>query len=190
MRRLSDRGVIYEERGGRTVNRYQWRIFFPILLAVIAFTAVSGAGVRPEILRLRLLLYGAAALSYLFVLRRQSRSQTSLYRLTKEGVYVRQLDKAFRIDIEYQIDYSTILWMGAYTDQISLRRVREWYAMRGAADAGRGRAPEPNARGSRGWQGIGIVFEEKGEIKMRHLSVSSAFFQCLERQLSLARHII
>jgi hypothetical protein len=186
---MRDYGVIYEEKGGRTVNRYQWQIFFPILLAVIAFTFVSGAGLKPEILRIRLLLYGGAAMAYLFAIRRQSRMQTSLYRLTKEGVYARQLDRANRVDIEYQIDYSAILWAGAYADQTSLRRMREWYAMRGAAGSGRD-AAAPGIRNTRGWQGVGIVFEEQGEIMTRHLEVSTQFFQYLERQLNLARHII
>ncbi|MDR1205731.1 MAG: hypothetical protein LBL26_09675 [Peptococcaceae bacterium] len=188
---MRDYGVVYEEQGGRTVNRYQWQLFFPILLAVVAFTLVSGAGLSPAVLGARLLLYGVAAGAYLFAIRRQNRTQTSLYRLTKEGVYVRQLDRANRVDIEYQIEYSAILWAGAYADQTSLRRVREWYAMRGAVGPGSGAAaPGPGIRSTRGWQGIGIVFEEQGEMMTRHLEVSTVFFQYLERQLNLVRHII
>jgi hypothetical protein len=188
MRRLNNRGVVYEEQGGRVVNRYHWQLFFPILLAVILFTLVSGVGVKPEILRIRLLLYGVAALSYLFAMQRQNRTRTFLYQLMKESIHVRQLDKANRIDIEYWINYSKILWAGAYTNQTALRRVREWYAVHGAAGFGREAAAQ--ARGSHGWQGIGIIYEEDGNVIAKHLEVSSQFFQYLDRQINLARHII
>jgi hypothetical protein len=185
---MRNRGALYEEQGGQTANRYQWQIFFPIFVAVVGFTLISGASLKPEILRLRLLLYVGATLAYLFAMRRQGRTRTSLYRLTKEGIYIRQLDKAYRINIEYQIDYSKILWAGAYTDQTALRRMREWYAKGGAAGYGGGAAPA--ARSLREWRGIGVIFEEKGELMTRQLEVSTVFFQHLERQLNLVRHMI
>jgi hypothetical protein len=179
MRKLTDQDVVYEERGGRQVNRYQWQMFFPIFFAVVALTFFSGAGLRPEVLRLRLLLYGAACLAYLFALRRQSRSKAYIYRLTGQGVYVRQSDKAFGVHIELWIDYKDILWTGAYVGQLSLRRTREWYAMR------RLKKEETAIRRQNRWQGMGIVYECKGEVMARHLEVSSVFLQQLERQLRL-----
>jgi hypothetical protein len=184
MRKLTDRNVIYEEQGGRRINRYQWQMFFPILFAVIALTLISGTEVKPEVLRMRLFLYGAACLSYLFALQRQNRTKTSIYRLTGQGIYVRQSDKAFGVHIEYWIDYGHVLWAGAYIDQPSLRRTREWYAMH---NPNRLRREGIGFRRDAKWNGMGIVYEEKGEVMAKHLEVSSVFLQYLERQLRLTR---
>jgi hypothetical protein len=183
MTRRQEGRLVYEEQGGRQVNRYTWQMFFPILFAVVAFTLMSGAYVDAQTLRLRMILYATACGAYLFALRRQSRSKTALYRLTDRGVYVRQLDRPYGIDIEFWIDYEAILWAGAYTDSVSLRRAREWYAIN---SPNRLRREGPfGIRKTRAWKGIGLIFQEKSEVMARHLEVSSTFLLQLERQLRL-----
>ena len=185
MRIRKHNSVLYEETGGRRVNRYTWQMFFPIILAVFLITIISGAEVSPEVLRLRLFLYGGACLSYLFAMSRQTSTKTAVYRLTDEGVYVRQLDKAYGIDVEYKVDYSQILWVGAFSDSATLRRLRARYAL---SHINRRRLRDNEAlSGGRvySWNGMAMIFEINGEVMTQHLEVSSAFLLQLERQMSI-----